>query len=263
VRQIITALLGATALSIASVPGALAADMPVKAPVAIAAYNWTGCHLGANVGGKWATTSGSVDIGAGTTPIATPPESFGLAKQTATSFIGGGQTGCDYQSGKFVYGIEGDFDGQNISVTRGVPAVVPSFIPGDTFDVRSRWQASLRGRIGYAWDRTLLYATGGVAFTDVEVGTNFITSSLPGAVASDHQILIGATFGGGIEYAFLNNVSFGVEGRYTWYGTHTFNNGLLAQGSLGANITYAPLTTTLKLDTAEVIFKANYRFSTH
>src|SRR4051812_23465357 len=53
-RQIIAALVGATALSVACVPRALAADMPIKAaPSAVVAYNWAGFYVGANAGGAW------------------------------------------------------------------------------------------------------------------------------------------------------------------------------------------------------------------
>jgi outer membrane immunogenic protein len=76
----------------ASIASASAADIapvapaPVytKAPVVVP-MNWTGCYLGGNVGGAWSHTS-----------IADPVFGANLGSDTASSFIGGGQVGCDY-----------------------------------------------------------------------------------------------------------------------------------------------------------------------
>jgi outer membrane immunogenic protein len=232
-------------------------------PPVMALYNWSGCYIGGNVGGKWARTSGSVDLpaatGAGGASVAS---SFPLERETDSTLIGGGQIGCNWQSGNWVFGIEGDADAQDWHATRVVGLAPPTlFVTGDTFDVRSRWQASARARLGYAWDRTLLYVTGGAAWTDVRVGSNFIAFGLfPATVATDRATILGGTFGGGLEYAFGNNWSLGIEGRYTWYGNHTYGSGLVATSG-GPPFTFAPATTTLKVSTAEVIGKLNYRFT--
>src|SRR3954452_2003473 len=109
------AVIGALALAGLTVP-ASAADLgarPItKAPVAapIAAYNWSGCYIGANAGGKWGRYSGDVTAGVfpGATilgfPAAATDDSF------SSSGMGGGQIGCQWQSGAFVWGLEGDID---------------------------------------------------------------------------------------------------------------------------------------------------------
>ena len=244
---------------------AMAADMKVKAPILAPppAFSWTGCHIGGNIGGKSATTSGSVDVAAATGPAgATPASSFHLTDTTSGSFIGGGQLGCDYQGGWWVIGAEGDADWQSWSQSRTVGLAPPAlFVTGDTFDVSSKWQASLRGRAGIAMDRVLLYATGGVAWTNVTVGTNFIVSGVfPSTVVSDSKTITGVTGGAGFDYAMTNNVIFGLEGRYTVYDSQTFNSGLLATSTLRGLFTFAPATTTLKLNTAEVLAKINFKF---
>jgi len=256
--------------------GAWAADIPMKAPVRpvmAPVYNWTGCHIGGNVGGKWARTSGSVDVGA--TAIPGPLGAAGsvlIPAADATTIIAGGQVGCDYQTGNWVFGLEGDFDWHRWSRTTTLVGAQPfPFIAGDNFDVRSRWQASARGRIGYAWDRLLVYATGGGAFTNLTVGTNFIAVTaggvtFPATVVSDTKTVAGWTFGGGFEYAFVNNWSFGVEGRYSWYGTHQFNAGALATvftpstAAPPGTFTFAPASQTIKLETFEVMAKLNWKF---
>ena len=143
-------------------------------------------------------------------------------------------------------------------VAANFPPGTLNFVPGDFFTMESRWQASLRGRLGHAWDRFLLYATGGVAWTNVTVGTNF--TAVAGTVAmtaSDSTTLSGATVGGGLEYAFSNKVSLGLEGRYTWYGSHTYNGGLL---NVVGNVFTPGQLKSITLTTAEVLGKVNVRF---
>jgi outer membrane immunogenic protein len=245
-------------MTLAAAP-ALAADMPVKAPLKAPPpiFSWTGCYFGGNIGGKWATHSGTVDIapagGVGAS-------SFILSEDSSASFVGGVQGGCNYQTGPVVFGLEGDVDWQRWRTTRTVSAPPPFlFVVGDNFDISSRWQASLRGRLGYAVDRVLIYGTAGVAFTNVRVDTNFqAIGAFPAATASDNPTRTGGTVGAGFEYAFPNNWSAGLEGRYSWYGTHTFNAGLLTV-QLGPTV-IAPVTQSIKLTSAEILFKLNYRF---
>ncbi len=65
-----------------------------------------------------------------------------------------------------------------------------------------------------------------------------------------------------MEYAFANNWSFGLEGRYSWYGTHTFNSGLVAAvtGPVGGVFLFAAATQTIQVQTAEVTARLNYKF---
>ncbi|MGP0093055.1 MAG: outer membrane protein [Xanthobacteraceae bacterium] len=262
-------LLIGLAISFAGAAVAAAADLPVyyKAPPP-PMWTWSGFYIGGNIGGKWADSSGHADMaGATGFGITTPAGSLPFSSTTSSTAIGGGQAGYNWQTGPYVLGLEGDIDAHNWHVTRtavGPPPLPGVFIPGDFFTASSHWQASLRGRIGYAWDRTLIYATGGAAWTNVSVGTNFIaTNTFPGTGASDSATLGGATVGGGIEYAFWHNVSLGVEGRYTWYGSHTYNGGTVAAISSGGatpTFVFAPATQTLSLNTAEVMGKINWRF---
>jgi outer membrane immunogenic protein len=256
-----------------SVGQASAADLPIKArpmaPVAMA-YNWTGCHIGGNVGGKWVRTSGSVLVG----PTAlSAPGTVAFADADSSTLIAGGQVGCDWQApgSPFVFGVEGDLDWQRWSRgnTLAPGAIIPApFIAGDNFEWHSNWQGSVRGRLGYAWDRFMLYATGGVAFTNVTVGTNFITTvaggfTFPADIVSDSKTVWGPTVGGGLEYAFTNNFSAGIEGRYSWYQSQTYNAGLLAVVATGTPaapvFTFAPASQTVKLNTFEVMGKLNWK----
>src|SRR5205807_9449788 len=100
---------------------------------------WSGCYLGGNVGGKWAGTSGSVDVagatGAGGTSAAA---SLPFDTGTSSTVIGGGQIGCNWQAAgsNWVFGLEGDADAQRWSATRTVARGLGVIVPGDTFDIR-------------------------------------------------------------------------------------------------------------------------------
>jgi outer membrane immunogenic protein len=160
-------ILAVSLLALGNAP-AMAADIPVKArpvvPVA-AAYTWTGCYIGGSVGGKGARTSGTVDVGPTGTGVGLgAPGSIVLPGVTSSTLTLGGQLGCNWQSSNWVFGLEGDAHWQRWSRTTTLVGAQPfPFIAGDFYDIRSRWQASARGRIGYAWDRTLFYVTGGIA----------------------------------------------------------------------------------------------------
>src|SRR5262249_59360861 len=110
-----------------------------KAPVAapVVAYNWTGCYIGANAGGKWGEFSGTETIGpfgAFGVPSFVTFDNFGNNNNDAT-FLGGGQVGCQWQSSNWVFGIEGDFDATSVRRTFVAPGtVLLPFFPGDQIE---------------------------------------------------------------------------------------------------------------------------------
>jgi outer membrane immunogenic protein len=240
------ALLLSSAMVIAAISTASAADLsrpmytkaPPPAPIL---FSWTGFYVGLNAGGKWITNSNDTATLGGTTVT--------LGDNNDSSWIAGGQVGYNWQApgSPWVFGVEGDIDAQDFSRSLVVATALGPFLVGDTFSVESKWQASLRGRIGYAVDRVLFYATGGAAFTQIKG-----TATLVGiGTVTDDNTRVGATVGGGIEWAVWNNISLGVEGRYTWYGDETFNGGTRAG---------AVLSDRINLNTAEVMGKLNFRF---
>src|ERR1700752_1388230 len=97
-----------------SPPAARAADLPVKAPAA-APYRWAGCYLGLNGGGapSGSDFTSAVDNGTHLLQVNGDPATVSAAgngSANASNFLGGGQAGCNWQSGTFVYGLEGDVD---------------------------------------------------------------------------------------------------------------------------------------------------------
>jgi outer membrane immunogenic protein len=261
----------ATALSIAVIAAltgahAWAADLPVKAPpvpTLAPVFSWTGFYVGGNLGAKWATASDTVNVAPATAFGAALPfgASLPLSSTSPSSFMGGAQVGYNWQTGPVVFGIEGDIDVQDWKTTQVLTNFSSDtvFVPGDSFTLDSRWQASLRGRVGYALDRLLIYATGGVAWTDVTAGANFIPfGGAPATAGTDRAILTGGTIGGGLEFALWDHVSLGVEARYTRYASHTFDGGTLALGF--APYVFAPVTQAIQPNTVEIIERLNWRF---
>jgi outer membrane immunogenic protein len=254
-------------LSIGAIQVASAADMAVKArPMPVAVYNWTGCYIGVSAGAKGAYTRDRV-----TTPgvagggITSPTTALDLGQPDDSTWLAGGQAGCNYQTGNWVFGIEGDAHAQRWSQSNTLaPGVPPIFVAGDRFDLSSDWQASARGRIGYAVDRSLFYVTGGAAFTQVRATSNWIPFGIfPGTLASDTKTLVGGTVGVGVEYAVTNNIILGAEGRYSYYGSQRFNGGAVAAISVpGAVVTFVNSASfrDVRVDTGEILFRASYKF---
>jgi outer membrane immunogenic protein len=175
----LTIALAALAAIALSAP-ANAADVPVRGPIYKAApapvFNWTGFYVGAHVGWGWEHTSGVGGI-------------------DADGAIGGFQAGYNWQFNRnWVFGVEADISFTDINDnTLGIPVHVD-------------YVGSARARLGYAWDRMMLYGTGGLAF--VRAGG-----------AGVHQSDTGFALGGGLEWAFAHRWSAKVE--YIFHGFDT------------------------------------------
>ncbi|MBG0808279.1 porin family protein [Methylosinus sp. H3A] len=195
-----------TVVSVVAANAARAADLPsTKAlpeePRAV--FTWKGFYIGAHAGVAWAHDE-SANILYGNPSIAS--SSF-----DATGVIGGLHLGYNWQVGNWVLGLEGDVD------ATGLEGTVASR-PGTTYfssTSRSPVQGSIRGRIGYAFDHLLLYATGGGIWT--------------GILTSYRELPIGDSFsrtreswtvGGGVEYALNNNWSVRGEYRFADFGRY-------------------------------------------
>jgi outer membrane immunogenic protein len=135
------------------------------------------------------------------------------------------------------------------------------FATGDAFRFKNDWQGSVRGRGGFAFGQTLVYATGGVAWAGVKAEAVYgpgtvLGVATPGAFASDRQTLTGGTIGGGVEFAFTNNVTLGVEYRYSDFGHETFNLGAVPFPR-GAS---SGVVGDVDLRTHEVTARLNFKF---
>ena len=195
------AALAITGLGLAFAAPALAADLPVKAPMMsrteVAASTWTGLYLGANLGYGWANVGGG--------------------SNNLSGVIGGGQLGYNWQMGSLVLGVEGDFQG---SGEHRSDSIAVGGVAG-TIDQNIPWFGTLRGRIGYAFGPAMLYFTGGGAWENYKV-----TASAPGlGSASDNTTKTAWTVGGGAEWMFAPKWSAKIEYLYLDTGDTTVTLG--------------------------------------
>jgi len=213
-RTLITAV---TAL-IAS-GSAWAADLPpapAPAPRAPAAYipapppfSWTGFYIGGNIGAGFNHGNITDSINGA---------SWGLNNNG--TFAGGGQVGGNYQFGVVVAGVEADFEwfANNNNSGGGVTAF------GTTLSGSSngRWLTTVTGRLGYAFDRVLVYGKGGGAWVG---SNNFTVLNVPTGASvsfSNSNSNTGWVAGAGVEWAFFNNWTAKLEYDYVGLSNYSF-----------------------------------------
>lgn len=230
-KKLLLAAVSLVALSAAA--PALAADLAARPytkapPAAIAAvYDWSGFYIGINGGGG--SSHATWDF-------------VGLGREgshDATGATVGGQVGYRWQSGQFVFGLEGqgnwaDFSGDNTSAL---------------FATRNRTKIDafglITGQVGYAWNNVLLYVKGGAAV----VSDKYEIYGLGGPLlASTSDTRWGGTVGAGLEYGFAPNWSVGVE----------YNHIFLAD----KDVTFAGFAGTerIRQDVDMGLVRLNYKF---
>jgi outer membrane immunogenic protein len=233
-KKILMATVGLMALGLAA--PASAADLsarPVytKAPAyAAPVLNWTGFYIGANIGGAW-NANNAFGVG-------------GYTNSNNGSFIGGGQIGADYQfAPNWLVGIEANIDGvanNNNTYTNGV------LVASRNHD----YLGSVTGRLGYVFGPAVVYAKGGLGFTDTKYSLT-TAAGTPIAFTNSGNNNTGYTVGGGLEYMFAPNWSAKAEYQY-----FNFNKGLqyISAGAFPAGVTLNDNVHTFKLG-------VNYHFN--
>jgi outer membrane immunogenic protein len=282
--------IAAAALAALGAGSALAADMPVKAPVykappPPAVYSWSGFYIGANIGGAWSRNNSDGYNGLVFPAFAAlPPEvavitifpgQLGTLAGTGnrSGVIGGGQIGYNWQVQQFVLGVEADAEGTGLhglgaSATRtfagglvlGPPLTQTVTVNSGNID----WMASFRGRVGVAADRALFYLTGGAAVAGIGGSTTTVNNG-PGiaipagsfsATNAGTTTRWGATVGGGVEWAFANNWSVAGEYRHSDFGNR--GTAFTIPDGFGGVLTTGTLNARLTVDQATA--RLNYRF---
>jgi outer membrane immunogenic protein len=176
---------------------------PVAPPEAAAPYSWTGFYLGTAAG--WAQTDTDYDIHV---------SKRGSKSHSSPSLVKNGISGSIFAgynlqlSNNVVFGAETDLSFLLVGKERTAAGV--NFITAHT-----NYVGSVRGRLGYAFDRVLLYSTGGLAFASPV--THIPTTAI--SVNSGDGTRLGWTVGGGAEYAFSGNWIAGIEYRHSEYET--------------------------------------------
>ena len=210
--------LATAALSVVALASSATADGYSRGKRAYAPqpFSWGGCYLGGFVGGAWGgdvSATEAVSQGgafAAGTPYNSP---FGAAYgyDVDHSFIGGGTVGCNIHAAgtPFLFGIEGEVG----SIRLHGSVIDPNSVAIYNSDTRDQtrigdWYGLIAARAGVTFDRTLIYAKGGIAFVDV-----------------DARILDNCTTGGcgaGTLNATGSRKGRGVLGDRRWYRTGAF-----------------------------------------
>lgn len=202
---------GAVALAL-SAGAANAADIPaydaapaVTAPVP--SFSWTGPYIGLQAGYGWL----DADNRANGRGFGTSPDGFAI----------GGYAGYNVQfdNSPLVIGIEGDIayvDGADSRTSRAFTGFANTRVTNDI-----GYAGAVRARVGYAFDRFLVYGAGGLAFADHDVKAR--STAAGGISGSDDTVAVGWTVGGGVEAAISDNVTARVEYRYSDFGADSFS----------------------------------------
>jgi len=206
-----SALIGAAAAAAMMIAPVLAADIPAQRPVtkapvlAVPFYGWSGCYIGGHVGALWGETEWTSALP--NTPIFTPNQDHGYS-----SAVAGGQIGCNYQVNQIVVGIEGDLSWARVNreTFEDLDDVA------DFIRTKSDWYGSIRGRLGMVFGQSMFYATGGWAFSNIDL-TWQATTAHPSFTTTARS---GWTVGGGWEYALTSNWIGRLEYLYYDFGSH-------------------------------------------
>jgi outer membrane immunogenic protein len=201
---------------------ASAADMAVKAvaplysPVPMS--RWSGFYVGINGGYGWGSTDHTVTLAAG----------LSSGSFDVSGGILGGTFGYNQQFGSFVVGFEGDANktwingskSNNIGFANPLGIGAANIALPLTLTSELAWLGTARARVGYDWNGTLGYVTGGAAFGNV---TSKVSSQLLGisGYAAQSDTRMGWTIGVGVEHQFMPNLSGKLEYLYVDLGKNT------------------------------------------
>jgi len=140
---------------------------------------------------------------------------------TATSFVGGGQAGYNYEINRIVFGVEGDYDYYRAQETFIGGPIPTTSIVSYSQETKQNWLATVRSRLGWAaFDSLLIYGTGGVAFSDWQVNMHMTSAGVDAVFQSD-QTRTGWTAGAGMEYGIDQHWSAKAEFLYMDFGNAT------------------------------------------
>ena len=226
----------------AAVGGLLAATAFAAGPASAASlkddygppvYKWSGLYVGGHAGLATGDTTGDANV-----------VIFNVSTDYEVSgAIYGGFIGYNHQMGNLVLGIEGTLSGTSIKGDTTCLVLLKCAREVD-------WMATLVGRLGYAMDRTMVYALAGVAWADVE--TKVTDNILGGALISlnGSETHTGFVVGFGIEHALSHNILARIEYNHIDFGSETHNLGV---SLLGFPIPVTvPSRVNLEVDTIKI-----------
>ncbi|WP_298961124.1 porin family protein [uncultured Methylobacterium sp.] len=217
--------------AIATSSAALAADLPRRAAPPIftqvaPVFTWTGAYFGINAGyvfdsdSRFDRTTGDLANNNAALAVGLRPTA---ARVRNDGFTGGGQIGYNYQftpGSGIVIGIEADAAYTDLDRIRTLsnttnfgPLVTPGAVATtrvNTYQGGLDFLGTVRGRVGYAFDRFLVYGTGGFAYGGVNNRVTFFApnGTIPFFDGRQNDIQTGYAYGGGVEYALSTDSFF-------------------------------------------------------
>jgi outer membrane immunogenic protein len=198
-----------------------------------APVDWNGFYIGATAGGAFAGRFGASRPGLTVPGIGTTTAPLHGSADT-NGFIGGATMGLQYEAEPVVVGIEGDISGT--SLDGGVSEALPG---GSTVQAKARLQyfGTIRARIGYAFDRVMVYATGGVAFGGIKCTLAGTAGAFSGT-SSATKFQAGYAVGGGVEFRLSPAWSVKAEYLFADLGKKTYRVNLGGGASAQADLSF-------------------------
>lgn len=243
----------AAAVAIAAVSSAHAADLApqhryyAKAPAyASPVYNWTGLYIGLNAGYGTAQNDHTDNAGHWWTLGRAPGATQGINPDGG---VYGGQIGYNWQSDRWVFGLEGQFNGASLNRTEA-----SIFWPQDSLRSKIDSYGTITGRVGYAFGPTgnwLTYIKGGYAGANLETN-NF---DIHGNALNHSAWRSGYVVGAGLEVGLDKNWTVGVEYTYMDLGSQSFSGTDVGGAQAGR-----PENFSDSLTISTVTARVNYKF---
>ncbi len=258
--------LAAAAVAALAMSPAFAADLPSRAapaPVFVPpAFTWTGFYVGLNAGYAFEGDGSAETIGTpGFVGLIGPGIAPGSLDVGGDGFIGGAQVGYNLQFGQFVVGAEADIqwlDNGKTSTFIGNPVLGTQLLT--SADASLNYFGTVRARLGVAFDRFLVFATGGLAYGEVDasLGVVGVQNTALAWAGSKSDVQVGWTLGGGVEYAFTNN--FTVKAEYLYYDLGDVTVNTIPNGAAAAAV--PGVAYDAQVETRGSILRAglNYKF---
>jgi outer membrane immunogenic protein len=246
-HRLVTAVVAGLLAGVSQLANAADVNMPYKAPEPV--FTWTGCYIGLHAG------AGSLqDNYAGAVSQALiDPNTFNTVAQNqwGVGAVGGGQIGCNYQNGRFLIGVEGDFWGSSLKTESN------RFQDDDNSRAKTTnpWNASVAVRAGLTIDRFLLFTKGGVAWGRFKYDLALNNLGFPcfcSIVQSGAATSLGFLWGTGVEYMFTQNWTAKFETDFLLYSAPNVN--------LACTAAFCAQQATISA--YEILFKVgiNYKF---
>jgi outer membrane immunogenic protein len=245
--------------------------------------NWGGFYVGIYTGRAWGDADLRTDTGAVTASSYFQfPENTASVNQAGSGALSpdaglaGVQVGINTQKGGWVFGLEADYGVFNLGASRGAAGVPYPALGSVPFkysvraEMETDWLATARARVGWAFQPgLLLYATGGLAVTNIRVSNSFSDDAPEQGVggSSSNELKAGWTLGGGAEWALARNWSLKAEYLYLNFGSASASSSIncgpavvAACAAFAPPVTPSPFSTSADLSAHIARVGLNYKF---